>query len=358
LIEVDALEAVPAVIEQVEAAARSSGSTFALLVALALRGWARARCGELAAAEADVAAALQLAEEADLLMGVTTALFFLIDVLLERDSLPRFAELAEATELSPDFMRTASGANLVEARGCLRVLRRDRERGIEDLRAAGRVFSALRFGPAHSSWRSALALALPRTDRARAHELAGEELELAETCGLPRPIGIALRTLGVLEDGAAGIDLLTRSVSALESSPARLEHARSVVELGARLRRANRRAEARAPLTSGFVSSSSPRPGPRTPKSHTSCSSASRRLRPTSPARTESSGWPARALVGAWPACFRALAASSSHPPPGNQRTIKEFGFGLGFAVFLDALVVRCVLLSGCSARSASVSSR
>ncbi len=29
----------------------------------------------------------------------------------------------------------------------------------------------------------------------------------------------------------------------------------------------------------------------------------------------------------------------------GNQRTIKEFGFGLGFAVFLDALVVRCVLL-------------
>jgi RND superfamily putative drug exporter len=29
----------------------------------------------------------------------------------------------------------------------------------------------------------------------------------------------------------------------------------------------------------------------------------------------------------------------------GNQRTIKEFGFGLAFAVFLDALVVRCVLL-------------
>jgi RND superfamily putative drug exporter len=29
----------------------------------------------------------------------------------------------------------------------------------------------------------------------------------------------------------------------------------------------------------------------------------------------------------------------------GNQRTIKEFGFGLAVAVFLDALVVRCVLL-------------
>ena len=29
----------------------------------------------------------------------------------------------------------------------------------------------------------------------------------------------------------------------------------------------------------------------------------------------------------------------------GNQRTVKEFGFALAFAVFLDALVVRCVLL-------------
>jgi RND superfamily putative drug exporter len=29
----------------------------------------------------------------------------------------------------------------------------------------------------------------------------------------------------------------------------------------------------------------------------------------------------------------------------GDQRTIKEFGFGLAFAVFLDAIVVRCVLL-------------
>jgi RND superfamily putative drug exporter len=28
----------------------------------------------------------------------------------------------------------------------------------------------------------------------------------------------------------------------------------------------------------------------------------------------------------------------------GDQRSLKEFGFGLGFAVFLDALVIRCVL--------------
>lgn len=29
----------------------------------------------------------------------------------------------------------------------------------------------------------------------------------------------------------------------------------------------------------------------------------------------------------------------------GDQRTIKEFGFGLAAAVFLDALIIRCVML-------------
>jgi RND superfamily putative drug exporter len=29
----------------------------------------------------------------------------------------------------------------------------------------------------------------------------------------------------------------------------------------------------------------------------------------------------------------------------GDERTLREFGFGLAVAVFLDALVIRCVLL-------------
>jgi RND superfamily putative drug exporter len=29
----------------------------------------------------------------------------------------------------------------------------------------------------------------------------------------------------------------------------------------------------------------------------------------------------------------------------GDERSVKEFGFGLAMAVFLDALVIRCVLL-------------
>ena len=44
------------------------------------------------------------------------------------------------------------------------------------------------------------------------------------------------------------VPLLERAVDLLAASPARLEHARALVDLGAALRRANRRADARAPL--------------------------------------------------------------------------------------------------------------
>ena len=40
-------------------------------------------------------------------------------------------------------------------------------------------------------------------------------------------------------------------------------------------------------------------------------------------------------------------------PPLEHSRAIKEFGFGLAAAVFLDALVVPCVLLPPCSNCSA-----
>jgi DNA-binding CsgD family transcriptional regulator len=112
--------------------------------------------------------------------------------------------------------------------------------------------AALRLGPAVSSWRSTLALALPAEARGEACELVAEEVELARATGLARPYGVALRAAGILEGGEGGIERLAESVSVLEPSEARLEHARSLVGLGAAVRRRGRRAEARAPLTTGM----------------------------------------------------------------------------------------------------------
>ena len=141
---------------------------------------------------------------------------------------------------------------ILEVRGALRIQRRDHERGIADLRQAGAVNRALDFGPTYSAWRSELALALGATERDEALALAHEELALAHESGVARTQAIALRALGILNDGSGGLDLLEQSVGILDGVPARLEQARSLVALGAALRRANRRADARSPLAQGL----------------------------------------------------------------------------------------------------------
>jgi DNA-binding NarL/FixJ family response regulator len=57
--------------------------------------------------------------------------------------------------------------------------------------------------------------------------------------------------LGLVEGEEAGIGLLREAVEVLAGSEARLEHARALVDLGAALRRANQRMEARERLQEG-----------------------------------------------------------------------------------------------------------
>jgi DNA-binding CsgD family transcriptional regulator len=82
-------------------------------------------------------------------------------------------------------------------------------------------------------------------DRERARQLAEEELELARRFGAPRAVGVALRALALTHDGARAIGLLEESASALAASDARLEHARTLADLGATFRRAGCPAAAR-----------------------------------------------------------------------------------------------------------------
>ena len=114
------------------------------------------------------------------------------------------------------------------------------------------MFAGLGFGPMHTPSRSALALALGPDDREEARALVAEELALADRAGFARPRGIALRAAGLLADRDEGVELLRESVAVLADSPARYEHARSLVELGAALRRAGRRAESSEPLQAGM----------------------------------------------------------------------------------------------------------
>ncbi len=51
------------------------------------------------------------------------------------------------------------------------------------------------------------------------------ELEMADRFGAPGAIGRALRVARLCAGGSEGLDLLHRSVEALQPSPCRLEHA-------------------------------------------------------------------------------------------------------------------------------------
>src|SRR5215475_86855 len=64
--------------------------------------------------------------------------------------------------------------------------------------------------------------------------------------------GIALRVAGLAHGEEHGIELLGESVAALRNSPALLERAHSLVELGSALRRSGQRARAREPLAEGL----------------------------------------------------------------------------------------------------------
>lgn len=73
-------------------------------------------------------------------------------------------------------------------------------------------------------------------------------MELARSFGAARAIGIALRCSGLVEGHRDGIECLEESVAVLAGSGARLEHARSLCELGAALRRDGRGRAAQPPL--------------------------------------------------------------------------------------------------------------
>jgi DNA-binding CsgD family transcriptional regulator len=95
-------------------------------------------------------------------------------------------------------------------------------------------------------WRPRAAVAsLLLGERADAIAFADEDLTRARRCGAPRGLGIALRVAGLCQGGERGLELLEESVEVLGASPARMERALSLCELGAAMRRVKRRADSR-----------------------------------------------------------------------------------------------------------------
>ena len=140
------------------------------------------------------------------------------------------------------------GARLL-ARAELGLAENRPEEALVDALSAGQLTSpSLRvFGLL--SWRvvaAHAALTLGRLDQAL--ELARQEFAVAVRVGGAHLVIRAQRILGLCERGDAGLKRLRTAAELGLASPPRLETARALLELGAALRRSNRRAEAREPL--------------------------------------------------------------------------------------------------------------
>lgn len=229
--------------------ARSRGDRLSVNDLVVMRAFLHAQQGDLQVAETDLSA---LEGEPLTIVMTAYACGFLADVLVERGKPAEAARVIERARVDdvPLGHRLLFGYGKARSRLANGAL----EHAVEDLFELGRNMELLGIeNPAFAPWRSEAALALHRLERTdEAQQLASGELELARRWGAPRTIGISLRALGLIKGGQAGQQLLADAVDVLAQSPARLEHARTLVDLGAALRRANSRSEARMRLREGI----------------------------------------------------------------------------------------------------------
>ena len=229
------------------------GSARGFVAAYSTLGLLKLRLGALPEADAAARVALRVLQEGDFAPGLGFAATVLSDIAVEAGELDEAQMLLDL--LPQQGWPAGVGTVLIPAsRGRLRLAQGRPADALADFQACGALFGADVWGmpireTGYVHARSGAALALLRLGRReQACQLADAELADVRVFGAPRSLGIALRAAGLARGGQEGHALLRESVAALDDSPALLERARSMAELGAALRRDGQRAAARDPL--------------------------------------------------------------------------------------------------------------
>jgi DNA-binding CsgD family transcriptional regulator len=199
---------------------------------------ARAR-GDLGLARADVDLGLEASEPSNFARRLLHAT--LVHCLIEDGALDRAHDVLSAARLDGAVPDTTFSADVLVARGRLRLARGDARGSLEDLLLAGRRERI--WGPRGlllpHHWPAYAALAHAAAgERDEALALAEETVAVARAFGAPGALGVALRTAGALH---GDVTLLEQAVEHLRSSEMRLELARALLELGGTLPRTDGR---------------------------------------------------------------------------------------------------------------------
>ena len=217
------------------------------------RAWALAEQGRLTEAAVDATAAL--AGPAARRPAYTSfALATLGRCHIERGELEEADAALDRLGRAP-LPEPIRQAVLLELRARLRLAQHRPEQAMSDVSLAATALQA-EFGtvsPGAVPVRSTAALAhlaLGQPDEAR--RLAEEELTEARRVAATRAVIRALRVLGLATGGQDGLEHLIEAVELGAASPLRLEYIHALIDLGAALRRTNRRSDAREPLRRGL----------------------------------------------------------------------------------------------------------
>jgi DNA-binding CsgD family transcriptional regulator len=234
--------------------ARRRGSVFLYAIACALRSKVAYMRGAIIDAHADAQAAMDTISAEKWPLAVAFTIAGMVDVLIERGQLDEAAAALAGAGLNGPLPELWPSNMLLSGRGRLRMAQGDHRAALADFTECGRRMQAWGTqNPALIAWRSTEALALAALgDPQAARRLVAEEVELARQWGAARSLGAALRVAGVVAGGPEGIASLEEAVAVLQPSPARLEHARALVDLGIAVHRADQRDRARAALRQGL----------------------------------------------------------------------------------------------------------
>ncbi len=221
-------------------------SVLAAAIAHGLRAEGRYRAGRLDAACADARIALD-AIRYGLRFGPRPAAGALVMALTDQGRLVEAQRTLAESGFAGQLPDAATSVWLAHARGRLHATLGRHDLALEDFELCERIEAAFAVNtPVLAPWRSSRALSLAALGRdLDAPALVEEEIERARAFGAPRALGIALTAAGSLHDR---LEPLREAVAVLESSEARLEHARALTWLGSALRRRGQRAAARSPL--------------------------------------------------------------------------------------------------------------
>jgi ATP/maltotriose-dependent transcriptional regulator MalT len=240
--------------ETIMHAARKRGELVTLSNMLCFRGLTLAQRGDLVAAVEDLRESDELVRYLPSQQGAIYFHSYLADVLTNRGELDEAERSLAELGLEEEVAESGHLIFFLGARGWLRHARGEFAAAASDFDRLGRCMERFEMrNPAVLAWRSHLAVALLELGRRDdALPLAAEEVELARAWGAPRPIGVALRALGDAQGGEEGVATLRESLAVLAGSSAKLERARTLVALGAALRRAGEETEARGLLKEGL----------------------------------------------------------------------------------------------------------